>query len=205
MASFKRRVMGIAVISAGVCAALPFRTESPDAPTEPQAVGEIQRTGPSQGELTLQLTIPAAPVAVPPKVSEQPPSTVAGAEPFPLPQELRRGDLQVPPQLAPSFEPFIPTIPTAREEAARPSKREAADRLHRIIDGDTLEALAERYLDSRSRWRAIFDANRDRLANPDILPIGEEIKIPSKVKPSAEDEDGLAPIPRGELEISNSE
>lgn len=196
--------MGMAVISAGVCAALPFRTETPDAPVETRDVGAIQRTGPSQGELTLQLTIPAAPVAVPPAVSEQPPSTVTDNEQSPLPQELRRGDLQVPPQLAPTFEPFIATIPVAREDAARPNKAEAADRLHRITDGDTLEALAERYLDSRSRWRSIFDVNRDRLTNPDILPIGEDIKIPSTVMPSAEDEDGLVPIPRGELKIPNS-
>ena len=50
--------------------------------------------------------------------------------------------------------------------------------VHRIRDGDTLSGLARRYLGSRDRYREIYDANRDRLKNPDLLPIGVEIRIP---------------------------
>jgi nucleoid-associated protein YgaU len=49
---------------------------------------------------------------------------------------------------------------------------------HRIIDGDSLALLAERYLGSASRAMEIYDANRAVLAHPEILPIGAELKIP---------------------------
>ncbi len=49
---------------------------------------------------------------------------------------------------------------------------------HRIIDGDSLALLAERYLGSASRAMEIYEANRNVLAQPDILPIGAELKIP---------------------------
>lgn len=51
---------------------------------------------------------------------------------------------------------------------------------HRIADGDTLSGLAERYLGSSQRFAEIFDANRDHLASPDLLPIGVELRIPAR-------------------------
>ena len=51
-------------------------------------------------------------------------------------------------------------------------------RTHKIEDGDTLPALAERYLGSPRRANDIFNTNRDVLSNPDLLPIGAELKIP---------------------------
>ena len=50
--------------------------------------------------------------------------------------------------------------------------------MHRIVDGDTLPDLAERYLGDRSRYLEILDANRDILVIPDLLPLGERVRIP---------------------------
>ncbi|MES1213722.1 MAG: LysM peptidoglycan-binding domain-containing protein [Singulisphaera sp.] len=52
-------------------------------------------------------------------------------------------------------------------------------RRHRIGDGDTLSGLAVRYLGSADRYREIYDLNREVLSNPDLLPIGTELKIPA--------------------------
>lgn len=49
--------------------------------------------------------------------------------------------------------------------------------LHRITDGDTLASVAARYLGSASRWPEVFAANRDRLSNPEVLPINTELRI----------------------------
>jgi nucleoid-associated protein YgaU len=54
-----------------------------------------------------------------------------------------------------------------------------APRRHRIADGDNLQSLAEEYLGSADRYEEIYDANRDVLSSPDLLPIGVEILIPS--------------------------
>jgi nucleoid-associated protein YgaU len=51
-------------------------------------------------------------------------------------------------------------------------------RIHKIADGDTLPALAARYLGSPSRAMEIFKANREVLSDPELLPIGRELKIP---------------------------
>lgn len=62
--------------------------------------------------------------------------------------------------------------------APQPDAPRATRRKHRIRDGDTLPALARRYLgDSRLASR-IFEANRDVLSHPDVLPLGISIVIP---------------------------
>ena len=53
-------------------------------------------------------------------------------------------------------------------------------RTHKIVDGDTLETLAERYLGSAEHWVEIYEANRDVLSSPQILPIAVKLKIPPR-------------------------
>jgi len=57
---------------------------------------------------------------------------------------------------------------------------------HKIRDGDTLAALAQRYLGSSDRAAEIYEANRDVLRNPDLLPIGVQLKIPPSSRPAQE-------------------
>jgi nucleoid-associated protein YgaU len=49
---------------------------------------------------------------------------------------------------------------------------------HKVADGDTLTELAKRYLGNAGRWSELYDYNRDVLTNPDLLPIGAELRIP---------------------------
>jgi nucleoid-associated protein YgaU len=67
-------------------------------------------------------------------------------------------------------------------------------RSHKIVDGDTLPALAERYLGSAARANEIFNANRDVLANPELLPIGAELKIPSRGSQSGSPTQAVVPV-----------
>jgi nucleoid-associated protein YgaU len=59
-------------------------------------------------------------------------------------------------------------------------------RTHRIADGDSLVTLAERYLGSPDRALEIFEANRDVLSHPQLLPIGTELKIPPQNRPAGQ-------------------
>lgn len=52
--------------------------------------------------------------------------------------------------------------------------------IHRIVDGDSLTELSQRYLGTSERFLEIYEINRDRLASPHILPIGTEIVIPTR-------------------------
>jgi nucleoid-associated protein YgaU len=51
---------------------------------------------------------------------------------------------------------------------------------HKIIDGDTLPSLAQKYLGAKDRYLEIFELNRDILKSPDLLPIGKQLKIPAR-------------------------
>ena len=56
----------------------------------------------------------------------------------------------------------------------------APEERHQIADGDTLPRIAERYLGSSDYWQALYAYNRDVLKDPDVLPIGAELRIPPK-------------------------
>jgi nucleoid-associated protein YgaU len=59
------------------------------------------------------------------------------------------------------------------------------ERRHRVVDGDTLTALAERYLGSSERFGEIYELNRNMLTSADLLPIGAELRIPASLPASA--------------------
>jgi nucleoid-associated protein YgaU len=57
----------------------------------------------------------------------------------------------------------------------------APEQTHTIVDGDTLQNLAQHYLGRSDRYMELFQYNRNVLRNPDELPIGAELRIPSQV------------------------
>lgn len=54
----------------------------------------------------------------------------------------------------------------------------AGGRIITVQPGDTLGTLARRYYGDAAMWRRIYQANRDRIANPDLLLAGQRIRIP---------------------------
>jgi hypothetical protein len=68
-------------------------------------------------------------------------------------------------------------------------------RTHIVIDGDSLAKLADRYLDDPALGNEIYEMNRNVLANPELLPIGVELRIPER---------GAATDLRAELEPRNA-
>ncbi len=50
--------------------------------------------------------------------------------------------------------------------------------IYTVRKGDTLSAIAQRHYGKASRWRAIFDANRDQVDNPDLIQPGQVLNIP---------------------------
>jgi nucleoid-associated protein YgaU len=93
-----------------------------------------------------------------------------------------------PPSLAPGY-PERETPAKSRWGAAMSmmlpvAPSDHAARTHTVIDGDTLAALAERYLGSAARAEEIYQANRDSLHDPTLLPIGVELKVPPRKRPA---------------------
>lgn len=77
------------------------------------------------------------------------------------------------PQPQQAYVPPVQPQPVRSFAPAQPRQR------HRLVDGDTLPKLAERYLGRADLDWAIYEANRGVLSDPQLLPLRVEITIPS--------------------------
>lgn len=171
--------MALCVLLAGMCAASLFPRKLPQpTPSAPAPAVELR---------IRSHTGPPTPVAPPPEVPEvrqtlpaDPVVPVAPVIKRPLRVIKPLDQLPSPPPLAPNYpeqsRPASSRWGTSMEMML--STKETA-RTHRIVDGDTLAALAQRYLGSAEDAQRLFDANRDVLSDPRLLPIGAELKIPA--------------------------
>ena len=72
----------------------------------------------------------------------------------------------------------VPATPT-RPGPVQPPGPAAGNRRHTVGPGDTLFKLAQQYYGDRSRWKDIFEANRNVMkSKDDPLKIGTVLRIP---------------------------
>ncbi len=50
---------------------------------------------------------------------------------------------------------------------------------YRVIEGDSLSTIAQRFLGSADRWRQLYEFNRQAMSNPDTVRAGTVLKIPA--------------------------
>lgn len=53
-----------------------------------------------------------------------------------------------------------------------------ADRTYTVVRGDTLSKIAQDAYGKASKWRDIFEANRDVLDDPDTIQPGQTLRLP---------------------------
>ncbi|HET6318416.1 MAG TPA: LysM peptidoglycan-binding domain-containing protein [Chloroflexota bacterium] len=57
----------------------------------------------------------------------------------------------------------------------------AGEQEYEVQSGDTLLSIAEQFYGDATKWRPIYDANKDTIgADPDKLKLGMKLKIPPK-------------------------
>lgn len=61
--------------------------------------------------------------------------------------------------------------------AARP--REVEVRTYTVVAGDSLSKIAQREYGDAGKWRAIHEANRESIPNPDLIHPGQVLVLPS--------------------------
>jgi nucleoid-associated protein YgaU len=54
-----------------------------------------------------------------------------------------------------------------------------AARTYTVKAGDSLSKIAQRELGDGTKWRAIYEANRDTVKNPDLIHPGQVLNLPS--------------------------
>ncbi len=49
-----------------------------------------------------------------------------------------------------------------------------------VASGDTLGKIAKMFLGSAGRYMEVFNMNTDQLSNPDLIKVGQVLKIPNR-------------------------
>jgi LysM repeat protein len=63
--------------------------------------------------------------------------------------------------------------------AAAPAADPHANETYTVQAGDTLSAIAKKYLGNANAYMDIFNANKDQLSDPDKIKPGQVLKIPA--------------------------
>jgi len=71
---------------------------------------------------------------------------------------------------------------TSNTAAARARRKAngAGQTMHTVVSGDTLSKLAKKYLGDANRYPEIFKANQPMLTDPNLIQIGQVLRIPRK-------------------------
>ncbi|HOX71690.1 MAG: LysM peptidoglycan-binding domain-containing protein [Dokdonella sp.] len=63
-------------------------------------------------------------------------------------------------------------------ESTAPTVPDSTLQTYTVAKGDTLSKIAKKFYGNANQWRVIFEANNDRISNPDLIRIGQVLKIP---------------------------
>jgi nucleoid-associated protein YgaU len=65
------------------------------------------------------------------------------------------------------------TAPEPKSAAPAP-----AQNTYTVVAGDSLSKIAKKFYGNANSWKKIYDANTDRIKNPDVIQPGWVLKIP---------------------------
>lgn len=139
-----------ALLDSGPEAGLPPVAVTPQAPTPEPAVPP-SRNGP-----------PTIIDVAPPPVSPAPAAPPRTLDPRPS------GDAHLAGSLAPP-----------KPETPPPPAQPATERSYTVVAGDTLTSIASTHLPGKSGVKALLEANKGALTNPDRLRVGQVLRIPA--------------------------
>ncbi|MFV2074150.1 MAG: LysM peptidoglycan-binding domain-containing protein [Thermoanaerobaculales bacterium] len=63
-------------------------------------------------------------------------------------------------------------------EAASAPTPAAAERTYEVVAGDTLGAISQKFYGQAGQYMKIFEANRDILDDPNLIKVGQKLRIP---------------------------
>ena len=207
VASGVRFLIGIGMVAAGVALAVPAGRLAAEAWTASQqsataagapAVATAAAVAPTaaapQAEPGQWLAPPdslpppvelRADYSPPPRPDQLPPVAAAALAEAPGMNGTYRSTLQVPPP--PLLDAHAPppaaaawAVPTPAPAAVgqSPVAAEPAPSTYVIRDGDDLATISARFYGHPGAAPALWAANRDLIPNPDLLPIGAQIRLP---------------------------
>lgn len=133
--------------------------------TVPAPIGLPARKRPSKQQIA-----DAMPAVEPPKTpsTELPESKTAVSS---LPDDERPNE-------------FAKLLSGANSKPVADENKDTSDQFTEYVVqyGDTLSEISEKFLGSQTRYKEIYEANKDRMASPDRLRVGKAIRIPRQIR-----------------------
>ena len=80
-----------------------------------------------------------------------------------------------------------------------------SQRTYTVKEGDSLSLIAKEVYGDLSCWKEIYEANKDKISDPNLVQVGWELVIPDYgASGAAETGEGRAERPKGRVEAEES-
>ena len=66
----------------------------------------------------------------------------------------------------------------ASAEVVRVRHADAARRTYAVRTGDTLSGITQRFYGKDANWRSLYAANESKISNPNLIYVGEQLRLP---------------------------
>ena len=73
---------------------------------------------------------------------------------------------------------FIVTVPLTFGRTLLSGASYGGFTTHKVVAGDTLSGIAHTFYNDANAWPRLFTANRDRISDPDLIRIGQVLRVP---------------------------
>jgi nucleoid-associated protein YgaU len=74
---------------------------------------------------------------------------------------------------------FLANLPEqARAAMQKAAEKKAAAKTYVVQSGDSLSKIAKELLGDAARWPEIFELNKDQIEDPNLIRVGQELRIP---------------------------
>jgi len=87
-------------------------------------------------------------------------------------------------RINPRMDDIVADFPVDPSMAATPATASAGtgnarQQMYTVKPGDTLSKISKQFYGNANEYMRIFNANKDKLKNPDNIQVGQELKIPA--------------------------
>ena len=86
-------------------------------------------------------------------------------------------------RINPRMDDIVADFPVDPSMAATPAPASAGtgnrQQMYTVKPGDTLSKISKQFYGNANDYMRIFNANKDKLKNPDNIQVGQELKIPA--------------------------
>lgn len=76
--------------------------------------------------------------------------------------------------------PAKPAAPDFSDVKGGSTTNAASDQSYTVVSGDSLSKIAKKFYGNANAWNKIFQANKDKISNPDLIRPGQVLRIPAK-------------------------